>query len=294
MNHIVKPAQGGVVASIRALVSSLKATRNSFVDTCFRSLESPDFPRLIAECTGNKFVCFSIAFNTPWVIDLLLRFWNKNIPDVQLVVADNSSSRSAAREIRMLCERHSRPYIKLPINPEWNPNRSHGIAANWLYYNVVKLLRPEYFGFIDHDCFPISRFKFMERVRGHSVYGFHHQVIGCPQWNLWAGFAFFDFNFTDGFKFDFKPWHEFGLDTGGRNWRHIYSRVASDKLRAATFRRESHFYRDTELKWELIDDAFLHVGGASYAPQTRRRVYREHMQAYLTETYLNRPTDGIQ
>ena len=34
------------------------------------------------------------------------------------------------------------------------PNRSHALAMNWIFYNLVVEIKPYYFGYLDHDCFP--------------------------------------------------------------------------------------------------------------------------------------------
>jgi hypothetical protein len=63
-----------------------------------------------------------------------------------LVGAAPADLRGAARRV---------PWLGLPANPEWSPNRSHGITLNWIWHNVVRQLRPEIVGFVDHECFPI-------------------------------------------------------------------------------------------------------------------------------------------
>src|SRR5690606_1375709 len=111
------------------------------------------------------------------------------------------SSREANRRI---CEARSVPYFGLPSNPEWSPNRSHGISMNWIYHNIILKQRPEAFGFIDHDCFPYKPFDIAARLAGKSVYGLRKASRKrADAWNLWAGYSFFRFADTLAQPLDF-------------------------------------------------------------------------------------------
>jgi hypothetical protein len=65
---------------------------------------------------------------------------------------------------------------------------------------------------------------------------------------------------------DFKNRVELGLDTGGGNWSSIYSRMDPRRVRAAGSRRLTD--EDFHL---VIDEAFLHAGGASFRTESRQR-----------------------
>lgn len=246
---------------------------------------------------NNTNLCFSIAFNTPWVIDYLTRLWQKNVVDAGLAVIDNSSSHTAATTIKTLCASRGVPYLKLPKSYEWNPNLSHGQAGNWIFYNVVRNVRPLRFGFVDHDCFPIVPFRLEEQFSGKKIYGLHidcrrtkpinHRPLNGPQpWSLWAGYSFMDFSYVENRMFDFNPLHHLGLDTGGSNWFDIYSRIVDTDARFARYERVTHQEECLDCQYELIDGAFLHVGGASYSKITTKQDYVRGMQSLLQSTYL--------
>ena len=59
--------------------------------------------------SGLSRVCFTIAFNTPWVIDALTRAWQIHSPGLSLVVVDNSSS--DARESRLNASARQEAYL---------------------------------------------------------------------------------------------------------------------------------------------------------------------------------------
>lgn len=269
-------------------VRLFKNLRNRITDSFYRGRPAAGLDELVQQLVvaHDDNLCFAIAFNTPWVIDFLTRLWAKNVQDARLVIVDNSSSRAKAAQIAKLCRERGVPYLKLPWNPEWNPNRSHGIAANWVFYNIVRRVQPRHFGFIDHDCFPIAPFSVEAQLRGYQVYGFVHQVVGQPQWNLWAGFTFMNTSVVLDRAVDFKPWHDFGMDTGGANWPGVYAQIPLAQRHAADYQRVVYHYRGGELHCELLDNAFLHVGGASYALRTTKAEYVARMQSFLSENLL--------
>ena len=127
-----------------ASIRSLKNRRNALVDGYFRRRNRSQgvvlADRLRADSTEK--VCFTIAYNAPWTLDLLTAAWGKYCKSFRLVVIDNSSSRQHRALNRRICEARSLAYLGLPSNPEWSPNRSNGISMNWTYHNVVRRLRP--------------------------------------------------------------------------------------------------------------------------------------------------------
>ena len=121
--------------------------------------------------SGSSRLCFTIAFNTPWVIDALTKAWQVHPTGMLLVVIDNSSDEAARKSIEDICRHRGVPYFSLPRNRERHWSRSHGTAVNWVFDNIVRKVRPELFGFIDHDCFPITPFDMPGRMQGKKVFG---------------------------------------------------------------------------------------------------------------------------
>ncbi|CAN7768003.1 hypothetical protein [Mesorhizobium sp. LjNodule214] len=257
--------------------------------------------------SGLSRVCFTIAFNTPWVIDALTKAWQIYAPGLSLVVVDNSSSDAARKSIERICSARGVPYLGLPNRRERHWSRSHGTALTWVFDNIVRHLRPEFFGYIDHDCFPVAPFDIPARMEGKVVYGLklpanenfrYKPSKDDPKWHLWGGFCFFRFAAVEGLDLDFGPRMELGLDTGGGNWLPLYSRLAKADISAAVEepaavvlageRSEHH---------QMFDAAFFHVGGSSYADQKTRHhrtpQHRELLRDYVWETYLGGAQERI-
>jgi hypothetical protein len=272
-----------------ALVRRLKNWRNDVVDASFRRrcrAAGADFAsRLPLE--AREAVCFTVAFNTPWVIDILTAAWARHCRGMTLVVIDNSSDPDARVEIARIAAARGAPYLALPRNPEWSPNRSHGIAMNWIYHNVVRVLGPRIFGFVDHDCFPIRDIDLVQRMEKRSVYGFRRIAKdGSGRWNLWAGFCFFRLEDIGERVLDFKHRIEFGLDTGGGNWAAYYRDLPQEAVEDAPSRFVAEETASGTAERQVIDGAFLHLGGASYRDVFRASGGRDAIARHLWERHL--------
>lgn len=267
-------------------VRALKNRRNAFVDRIFRNMKAADGQALAARLAGKgvTFPCFAIAFNTPWVIDLLTAGWNRHCRGADLVVLDNSGKAAARDAIRRICEERGVAYLALPRNPEWSPNRSHGIAMNWAYYNICRHLRPEAFGFIDHDCIPIADFDFREALADLSVFGQRGNM--SDRWSLWAGFCFFRYALTEGRDIDFKHRIEWGLDTGGGNWEPLYRTLDPATVGSSVVTDRPVDAGKSDATDQIIDGSFVHVGGASYRPEKTDKTAMRELRDRLWRSYL--------
>lgn len=163
----------------------------------------------------------SIAFNNEIVIKYQISLLKKYLTDNFIyTIIDNSSNFDKQQKIKEVCINHKVNYIKPPINPFQDElgSDSHGVTLNWAFKHFIKPRRPKYFGFIDHDIFPIAETSILPNLSNSEIYG-KIETRG-NKWYLWPGFCFFHFQFLLGKKIDFIP--EKGVDTGGRIWNSIY------------------------------------------------------------------------
>ncbi|UVK40969.1 hypothetical protein LHFGNBLO_002508 [Mesorhizobium sp. AR10] len=270
-------------------VRKAKDFRNALVEGYFRSRHVAQGSKLAEELrrTGSRHYCFAIAFNTPWVIDALTKAWLTYSTGMTLVVVDNSSSRSARQAIETICRSRGIVYFGLPRNPEWNPNRSHGISMNWIFHNIVRHLRPETFGYLDHDCFPVAPLDIPRCMEGKAAYGAKHRAErGHDGWYFWAGLCFFRYAAVEDLDLDFRPRFETGLDTGGGNWPMLRDRLDENNIVGARGTTVSLRIGETEAHHQMFDGSLFHVGGASYRALISTRRYRRLMSDHLWDTYL--------
>lgn len=254
---------------LKTLLQVAKLPRNaltSWLYCKFRARELQTFLADLARPGKQKILCV-ISFNLPWAVDLMIRCCGRFLPDWQLAIFDNSNDKAARAEISAICARYGTPYLALPRNPEWSPNRSHSLAMNWVYKNVVSLVRPLRFGFLDHDCFPIAVPPIDARLDEQLVYGdLRPSKIAQGAWNLWAGYVFFDGKVIDLAQLDFSHDQLRRLDTGGRNWSRLYKNLCVERMtfspsfaKAVQVPGQSRY-----LDLQCIDFSFCHIGGASY------------------------------
>lgn len=182
----------------------------------------------------------TIAYNNEAVIEWQIKFIKKNLKDkYTYTVADNSSSAETAQKIKTICLNNNVGYIRLPKNP-YNgklPSWSHGLALNWLYKHFIKPRQAGYFGFLDHDIFPVEPVEIIKILKQFLIYG--EVDYRADKWYLWPGFCFFRREFFAGKRVNFSAYGLVtfssltGLDTGGGNWNSVYSKTPKDQVRAA-------------------------------------------------------------
>ncbi|POZ60745.1 hypothetical protein [Chromobacterium alticapitis] len=219
----------------------------------------------LTRCAGfDKGLGLVVAFEQPWALDWQLQMARQNISDMQLVVFDNSRNTDMRARIAQVCAAHDVPYLGLPENPTRHVNRSHGFAMNWAYHNVVKAIKPVSFAFIDHDMIPVLPSSCFKSLRKQPVYG----LINASDWawQLWAGYCAFDYAHVAGRDLNFLYDFSNGLDTGGRNWKPVYSHLKREQLAFANreFWDVVDPYSGGQASVEMVDDTWFHIGNISY------------------------------
>lgn len=261
------------------MLLQVKKIRNNCLDLAFRST-GKDRLKLAATFTKelkSSNIAISIAYNTPWTIDLLTELWTHFCAETQLIIVDNSSQKSKRKEIMEICSAKKVTYIPLPKNPELHPSRSHGLALNYFWHNVIRKTNAvSQIGFIDHDCYPIKQWELNRQLNTSTAHGRYQSgwVKKYDCFNLWAGYTLLNIiqlgkeMLTDA---DFKPDRIRGLDTGGSNWKTIYSKLSLQKTTFATIRTanadkyiQGEKSLSAKLNSEILDDSFFHLSAASY------------------------------
>lgn len=213
----------------------------------------------------------TIAFNNAQIIPLHVEYVEKYYRDEHThIIADNSSDPKCAEMIRKYCNENNVCYIRLPKNhlKVFSGSYSHATALNWVYKHIVRKRKPTYFGYIDHDLFPIKPINLRELLDKQHIYG--PQRKRGNYWYLSAILSFFDFHYIKDKKVDFMPVNyddEHYLDTGGGNWLDIYSSMDDAKIhfcseRLENFREGENRHQD---KLEFFDDKWLHsINGSNW------------------------------
>lgn len=257
------------------LVHGLKRARNIATERVFRSVPARGYDDFMAQLARLRpeTVAVTIAYNKPWLIDIATQITRRNLVGT-LVVCDNSRDAEARRAIGQICAERDVPYLALPFNLEHHPCRSHGIALNWVYYNVIDRARPRAFAFLDHDLFVTERLDLAALVANQPVYGRLNQSNWG--WNLWAGLCVFDRAAIAQYAPDFNNDNPRLLDTGGRNWTQIYRHFDRSLIRfAESSERQIHLPGDGRAMTVEIFDKCLHVGGASTRDETADNINLE-------------------
>lgn len=208
---------------LRPLAHRLKQARYDSVDARYRRLPArAGDPRALAPIIAGRQVMVTVAFEDAEAIEWQSRLLRRFVGEPVYVIADNSRSENGAAAIEAVARSEGRPYLRLPGNP-WSghaPSRSHGLALNWLWTNLIRRAGPAAFGFLDDDLFPTRPDDPFARLARQPVAGGVRKAD--PRWFLWAGFCFFRFDAVRDLPLDFgQDWFA-GMDTGGANWWPLY------------------------------------------------------------------------
>jgi len=281
---------------LRPLIHGLKTAKYRLATRRYLRRVAPtgDLPALVRSM-GGKSVLVTIAFGDAEVIDWQVRLVRHNVPSATHVIADNSRDDETAAVIAAICTKLDAPYVRLPDNPWHQPSRSHGIALNWIWCNLIRPGEPEAFGFLDHDLFPTAPDDPFEPLSGQDCFGVV-RAMG-PRWFLWAGFCVFRFDRVRNEPLDFEQDWFYGLDTGGGNWRTLYRHMARAALKEAhtTFQpyKPGVCLTAGALQWV---GPWLHEVGQMVRPELRaerRQVVRNILAPHLAALESGPPCRAV-
>ncbi len=215
---------------LRPLTHCVKTIRYRLINRWYlaRPARAGDVASVARGLRGRK-VLATVAFNDPEAIAWQWQLVRRYVPNALYLIADNSASESKATAIAEIARAHAIAYVRLPANPWRWPSRSHGLALNWVWQNVIRLGEPEAFGFIDDDIFPTEPNDPFAPLATQDFFGLARTA--GPRWFLWAGFCVFRFDRVKHAPLDFgQDWFA-GLDTGGGNWQVLYRHADPARMR---------------------------------------------------------------
>ena len=257
------------------VVQALRQVRNDLLLARYLKARTPQLPGFVdaQRDVRRQRIALVIAFEQPWALRWQLRMAACNLPGTQLLVFDNSRDEEKRRQIRQVCDHHGVPYLGLPRYVTRHVNRSHGMAMSWVYHNVVAALEPEIFGYLDHDLIPVAPVDVGGRLDQQPVYG-RLNAGNLGHWSLWAGYCFFRYAFTRGKPLNFLYDFSRGLDTGGRNWNVLYRGLERGAVHFAPqeFVPLRPAGQPEPRQVEIVDRAWVHVGGVSYNDNFEKKV----------------------
>lgn len=223
---------------LRPLLHRLKTARYRAHDRAFRASPSRagDAAALAPRLQGRK-VLVAIAFRDPQTIAWQAPLVRLYVPEAIYIVADNTQDDAQAAAIAAVAAKYGAPYLRLPANPTDVPSRSHGLALNWIWHNLIRPGEPSAFGFLDDDMFPTAPHDPFASLAHQDFFGVIRPGVSTAtvdaegRWFLWAGFSMFRFVGVRDKPLDFSQDWFLGLDTGGGNWDVLYRHVRREDIR---------------------------------------------------------------
>lgn len=274
----------------QVIIDAFKQVRNDIYLSIYCHLKPKNYNDALSNIkneNSSKNLVISIAFERPETIELLTSNTNKYFQETLLIIADNSYSPQAKNKIKQICNKAGVPYISLPKNPTKHANRSHGMAMQWSYENIIKVIKPNLFAFIDHDLIPAKPFNLKKTLKDQPFYGVLWKSEKVADiWQLWAGYCLFNYQEMTQYKLNFLYDFSNGLDTGGRNYHALYQHFNECKLRFSSNILTN--FNDTSLpkqfnnnQMQIIDNCWVHMGGAGHLEgfDNRYTVFKQQMHA---------------
>ncbi len=275
---------------LEPLRAFLKQLRNDLLLTGYKNRKAKYEDQFIHDnqhLSGQN-ILVVIAFEQPQVLEWLFQLSKKNLKDFHLLVFDNSKNNLQKNLVKEICKKNSIPYLELPDSFARHPNRSHGLAMTWVFHRIIKKIQPLIFGYLDHDMYPIKPVNLSELIPSNQ--DFYGLLNDSPDyWNLWAGYCFFRFSAVSNKPLNFLYDFSRGVDTGGRNWPHLYYAHNKSLVKFASIRIPLLTFADgVQSKIQLIDEVWVHVGGVSYGDhlELKEEVHTKLVGHLLTEKIL--------
>ncbi len=220
---------------------------------------------------GNRHTdIITIAFNNDKIIPLHTHYIKENYTGEHThIIADNSTDSETSRKIREYCSTNGIAYIRISHNylgKIAGPSYSHATALNYCYQHIIKKRQPAYFGFTDHDLFPLKEVDLSSILERQYVYG--PLRARAEFWYLSAILCFFNYRYLKDKKVDFMPVTYKGtyLDSGGGNWKEIYQGLDKKQIAFCTERMDNFEKGDNRHQdmVEIFDEKWLHTINGSY------------------------------
>lgn len=233
----------------------------------------------------------TIAFNNDMVIKYQIELLEKYLNDnYYYTVIDNSTDNFVSEKVKRICIEKHAGYIKLAENKNI-ASFSHGAALNWAYYNFILKRKLKYFGFIDHDIFPIKETSLIEKLEKspNCCYGSIQEKK--KRWYLWPGFCFYRFADVYQKKLNFMPGE--GLDTGGMNWFFLYKNIVKESL--LKVRHEYKNITKGNVKqiniYEILDESWIHsINASNWFGAGKEEIGNKEIELEkLLKSFLNKP-----
>lgn len=244
--------------------------KSSYVESKFCSINN----------NQKSLFLITVAFNDEILIQNQIERIKEYLKDDNYchIIVDNSSVTAKRKAIATVCDKQNITYIPVPkiiscCISKISGGVSHGTAMNWAYYNIIHVMKPDYFGFIDHDLFPVENYHVMNKLCGQDMYGtLRNRMKG---WYIWAGFCFYKYAFIKDIQMNFLPkvFHGEYFDTGGANYSLLYKDQDLNKLlftSDTTLRIQNsntNIYQYNQIYHndciQIIDNNWIHIVHAS-------------------------------
>ncbi len=215
-------------------------------------------------------ICFNNLFLIEYQIKTLKAFFKS---PYNLIIVDNNNwlHTDVSDAAKKLCEQENVIYLKAPDNfyqKHFDPTMKLGTTMSWIFHNCVKIRKPKYFGYLDHDCLMFSNKDICSYLDRKGMYGRISRKDENPEWNLHVTTNFYLFDFVKDLPLDFRAAHKYQLDTNGANYDVLFRHHNSFDYGLHTvglrYKKEDVSRANSVQFYEIIDGCWYHMAGSTH------------------------------
>ena len=227
-----------------------------------------------------EMLILTVAFNNEQLIKRQIESIRDNIKDenYHYIVTDNSTNKQKRKLIQEVCQKYGTDYIPVPLGigilTNYQCAISHGAALNWVYYHILRIIKPKRFAIIDHDIFPVKSYNLTIALGEKDFYGVRRS--GNGEWYLWPGWCIFNYaKFTAQPNFEPIFTKKSFLDTGGSNYPRYYRKydiqdIPFPVVKSLRYKKTKGLNRHCDILHsdyiQIVDESWLHlINGSNYA-----------------------------
>lgn len=146
----------------------------------------------------EKIELFVVGFGRPDLLREQKRLLDKYLKDpFGICLIDNTPEPECAH-MEAVCRELSIGYLRSPSAKHLHPE-----ALNFAALHVTRSTAP-FFGFLDHDVFPIRTTTLIDKIKSAGFYGVGQRHAPTGHSYLWPGFSFFSSEWLNGRQLNFE------------------------------------------------------------------------------------------
>ena len=193
--------------------------------------------------------CFCVEYQIKTI-----QFFCKDPYKILIIDSNCGDHKEESLKVKKICNDNHIELMVIPykdgFNSKYNSSTILGNKLNYIFYNIVKVRKPPYFAFIDHDMFMYKPFTIINFLDQHGMWGdimeidsmkspslLKKDIVKGP-WTIHPWLSFFKFDFVKDENMNWLPcqYEKGNFDTGGSLWESF--------IQKKNLNKETYWFRE--------------------------------------------------